>query len=141
MTAVDALQDCLAAEHATVYGYGVLGGVLAGTTAADDLSRAGEAYDVHVRRRDDLRERIVGFDARPVDAAPVYALPVDVDDVDSCQALARQLEQRAAAVYAGAVAETTEELRALVARALTDCALRAEAWGAPDDALPGLAER
>ena len=30
MSALDALQDCLAAEHAACYGYGVLGGALAG---------------------------------------------------------------------------------------------------------------
>jgi hypothetical protein len=141
VTAIDALQDCLAAEHAAIYGYGVLGGVLAGTTSPDDSARATSAYDAHVRRRDDLRELINGFDAQPVVAAAAYALPVEVDDVASCRTLARQLEERTAAVFAGAVAATTDDLRELTARALTDCALRAATWGGPDDVLPGLAER
>ena len=39
MSAVEALQTCLAAEHAAVYGYGVLGGVLAGVDAVGRSSR------------------------------------------------------------------------------------------------------
>jgi hypothetical protein len=140
MTALDALQDCLAAEHAAIYGYGVLGGVLGGTTADADIGRAREAYDAHLRRRDDLRERIHAFGEEPVVAEPAYAVPERIDDVGSCRRLAQQLEASAAAVYAAAVAETVEELRELVGRALTECALRADAWGAPDDVLPGLDE-
>ncbi len=41
MTALAALQDCLAAEHAAIYGYGVLGGVLGGdSNAASDQALA-----------------------------------------------------------------------------------------------------
>src|SRR5262245_57910225 len=105
MTMVEALQSCLAAEHAAIYGYGVLGGVLAGTAATADLSRAYSAYDVHVRRRDDLRERLDALQANPVAAEPAYELDVVVDDPSSCRALARQLETRTAAVYAAGVAE------------------------------------
>jgi Domain of unknown function (DUF4439) len=141
MTALDALQDCLAAEHAAIYGYGVLGGVLGGTSATDDITRAQTAYDAHVRRRDDLRERINAFGEQPAVAEPAYAVPVRIDDVASCRRLAQQLEERAAAVYASAVAETVDALRELSARSLTDCALRADAWGARDDVLPGLDER
>jgi hypothetical protein len=141
MTALDALQDCLAAEHAAIYGYGVLGGVLGGTSATDDIARAQATYDAHVRRRDDLRERINGFGEDPVVAEPAYGVPGRIDDVASCRRLAQQLETRTAAVYAGAVAETVDTLRELTARSLTDCALAADAWGAPDDVLPGLDEQ
>jgi hypothetical protein len=140
MTALDALQHCLAAEHAAIYGYGVLGGVLGGTSATDEIARAEAAYNAHVRRRDDLRERINDFGQEPVVAEPAYAVPGRVEDVASCRRLAQQLEKRAAAVYAAAAAETVDALRELMARALTDCALRADAWGAPDDVLPGLDE-
>ncbi len=140
MTATDALQECLAAEHAAIYGYGVLGGVLAGTSESEDLTRAQAGYDAHVRSRDDLRERIVELGVQPVVAEPVYALPFAVDDPATCRRLAIQLESRTAAVYAAAVGSTVDELRAVTARALSGCAVRGDAWGAPDDVLPGLDE-
>ena len=43
MSALDALQDCLAAEHAACYGYGAVGGALAGIPdTAPDEARADE---------------------------------------------------------------------------------------------------
>lgn len=138
---LDALQDCLAAEHAAVYGYGVVGGVLAGVASASpEQELAAAAYVEHRRRRDDLAALIAGQGADPVAAEPAYAVPGQVQTVSDCRDLARTIEDRCAATYADAVARTTGDDRDLVARALTSCALRATAWGGPVEAFPGVTE-
>jgi hypothetical protein len=138
MSSIDALQDCLAAEHAACFGYGALGGALAGIpdTAADE-TRADECYAEHRQARDDLTDLIASLDAEPVAAEASYAVPV-LTDATACRRLAIRLEQATAAAYAYAVAETSDEQRTAAADALTDGALRAAAWGAPPDPLPGL---
>ncbi len=142
MTGLEALQTCLAAEHAGVYGYGVIGGVIAGVAgASSDQQLAATAYVEHRRRRDDLVRLISDQGADPVAAQAAYDLPGQVETHADCRALGRRLEQRAAAVYAAAVAETVDSERELVARALTSCALRAVDWGAAPTAFPGVAER
>jgi hypothetical protein len=138
MTALDALQDCLAAEHAACFGYGVVGGALAGipdTTAEE--TRAEAYYVAHRHARDELSELIASLDSDPVAAEPAYATP-PVATALACTRLARTLEQRTASVYAYAVSQTTDDTRAIATDALTDCALRAAAWGAPADPFPGL---
>lgn len=138
MSALDRLQDCLAAEHAACYGYGVIGGALAGIpdTPAEE-EQADTFYVAHRQSRDELTEVISALDAEPVAAEAAYATP-PVSTARACQRLGRLLEQRTAAVYAYAVAETTDATRAGIAESLTDCALRAAAWGAPADPFPGL---
>jgi Domain of unknown function (DUF4439) len=134
-----ALQGCLAAEHAVLYGYGALGGVLARTTSTSgDEAYAQACYVVHRGRRDRLDELIAAAGGTPVAADPAYRLPFRVGDAGDCRRLARDLEHRSAAVYALAVAATTGAERAFVARALTDCALREYGWGGEPTAFPGL---
>jgi hypothetical protein len=141
MSALDALQSCLAAEHADLFGYGVLGGVLAGTSSATDLQAyADTCYVVHRSRRDQLTAVLYRLGATPVAAQPAYSLPFPVSGVAACTRLARQLEARTAAVYALAVANTVESSRSLAIDALTDCALRQVEWGSAPTALPGIPE-
>lgn len=140
-----ALQECLAAEHAAVYGYGVVGGVLAGTTAVGSAEQklASAAYVEHRHRRDVLTVAILHDGSEPVAAQPAYELPHQVRHVRStndCRRLARLLEERCAQTYADAVARSVDANRALAARALTACALRGAAWGAPFEPFPGLSE-
>ena len=139
MTAIDGLQACLAAEHAACFGYAALGGALAGIpdTAADE-ARADDCYAEHVLARDDLTDLIASLDTEPVAAEAGYAVPV-LTSARACRRLAAKLERGAAAAYAYAVAETTEDTREIAAVGLTDCALRAAAWGAAADPLPGIA--
>jgi hypothetical protein len=138
MTAVEALQGCLAAEHAACFGYGALGGALAGiaNTAAEEV-RADDFYAAHVQARDDLTDLIASLDADPVAAETGYAVPVLRTEA-ACRRLAAGIEQRTAAAYAYAVAWTTDDDREIAADGLTDCALRAAAWGAAADPFPGL---
>ena len=141
MEAPSALQDCLRAEHAAVYGYGVVGGIMAtAAPASPDRANADASYLVHRDRRDRLAALIDGLDADPAAAEPAYQLPFEVGGRAGARRLARRIEDRAAAVYAQAVAATVGATRELVAEALTDCAVRGVAWGAAPEAFPGLAE-
>lgn len=128
-----ALQSMLAAEHAAVYAYGVVGGVLGAASA-----QSAAAYAAHRGRRDQLTA-MVGPDA--VAAEPVYELPFEVSRPRQARRLAVHVEQRCAAAYAAAVARTTGERRMYAARGLTDCAVRGLAWGADPEPFPGLRGR
>lgn len=141
MSAVAGLQDCLAAEHAAVYGYGVLGGVLAGDRRATaDQTLAAQGYVAHRARRDALTQLLVGLEVHPVVAEPAYTVPFRVVDTADCRRLGRHIEHQTAAVYSVAVARTTGTNRRVVARALTDTAVREVRWGGQAQAFPGAAD-
>ena len=139
VTAPDLLQPCLAAEHAAVYGYGVLGGVLSAAESDAPAAKAAvAAYDAHRSRRDTLTELIVAAGGRPVVSQPVYDIPFHVDGPPSARRLAQYLEARCATVYARATAATSMEARLLVSGVLLDCAVRGARWGMAPTAFPGL---
>ncbi|MGW3987246.1 ferritin-like domain-containing protein [Streptomyces sp. NPDC004830] len=132
-----AVQAALAAEHAAVYGYGVVGGRI-----GDDLrAEARTAYDAHRSRRDALVREVRDLGGRPVAAAAGYALPFQVPDAAAAVRLAAELEDRVAAVYADLVREGDGGRRALAAGALREAAVRAVRWRGESVAFPGLAER
>ncbi|HET7327330.1 MAG TPA: ferritin-like domain-containing protein [Nocardioidaceae bacterium] len=131
------LQTALAAEHAAVFAYGVIGAVLGAASEAADADLAAAGYAAHRRRRDQLIARL-GQDAVAAEAA--YALPFDVDSERSARRLGRLVEQRCAAVYADVVSRTAGEARMLAATALTDCAVRGLGWGVEPEPFPGLGE-
>ena len=141
MTAVEALQDCLAAEHAAIYGYGLLGGVLAAEeTGATERVLAADGYVGHRASRDALTALISGLRVDPVPAEPAYATPFRIVDIAGCRRLGRHIEHRTAAVYSFAVAKTVDGTRRMLARTLTDAALREVRWGAEAQAFPGIAD-
>ncbi|MFC8142737.1 ferritin-like domain-containing protein [Streptomyces paradoxus] len=132
-----ALQAALAAEHAAVYGYGVVGGRI------DDGRRteAVTAYDAHRARRDALVREVKDLGGRPVAASAGYALPFQVPDSAAAVRLAAELEDRVAGVYADLVRAAGGGRRALAAEALREAAVRAVRWRGESVAFPGLAER
>ncbi|MDF3302645.1 DUF4439 domain-containing protein [Streptomyces tropicalis] len=134
---VAALQAALAAEHAAVYGYGVVGGQV----GAGRLAEARAAYDAHRARRDALVREVQDLGGRPVAAAAGYALPFAVPDSAAAVRLAADLEDRVAGVYAGLVRATDGARRREAAAALRDAAVRAVRWRGRSVAFPGLAER
>ena len=143
MSDVDALQTCLAAEHAACYGYGVLGGVLAGARApavgtGPGVPDAAAAYQAHRAARDALVNRIAALDADPVAAEPAYRTPFKVRSVASCRRLARLLERRCADVYGYAVAQTIDDERTFTAAQLSACVVRGITWGSPVRPFPGV---
>jgi uncharacterized protein DUF4439 len=132
-----ALQAALAAEHAAVYGYGVVGGRI----AQDRQNEARSAYDAHRARRDHLRRVIRDLGGTPQPAAAAYTLPFAVPDGEAAVRLATELERRVADVYADLVRAAEGTRRGDAAAALREAALRASGWRGHGVAFPGLAER
>ncbi|MFE2448684.1 ferritin-like domain-containing protein [Stenotrophomonas sp. NPDC087984] len=135
--ALRAAQAALAAEHAAVYGYGVVGGRI----GDDRLAEAREGYAAHRARRDDLARTVRDLGGSPEAAAPAYALPFAVPDAPAAVRLAAELENRVAAVYADLVRASTGSLRRQAAGALREAAVRAVRWRGGGVAFPGLTER
>ena len=139
MKPAEALQVTLAAEHAAVHVYGVIGGRLPGSEERT-AERFRSAYEAHRGRRDQLRSLIADSGATPRPAAVAYR--VDTRSRDPLQLLrvARQTEQRCAAVYAQLVGSSTGRQRRWAVQALTDAALRQLELGGTPSAYPGLPE-
>ncbi|OEU85930.1 hypothetical protein DB35_11375 [Streptomyces abyssalis] len=134
---VDAVQAALAAEHATVYGYGVVGGRI-GSSRQDE---ARSAYDVHRSRRDALRREVRDLGGEPEPAAAAYALPFAVPDSAAAVRLAAELEDRLAGVYGDLVRVSEGARRREAASALSEAAVRSARWRGSSVAFPGLSER
>ncbi|MFI1798680.1 ferritin-like domain-containing protein [Streptomyces sp. NPDC020379] len=134
---LDAAQAALAAEHAAVYGYGVVGARVDEPHAA--LAR--EAYDAHRVRRDAMSRAVRDLGGTPEAAAAGYALPFAVSDAAAAVRLGAELESRVADVYADLVRDATGALRRDAAAALREAAVRAVRWRGGSVAFPGLVER
>ena len=135
---VASLQRALAGVHAAVWGYGVLGPRLDG----DDEARGRQTYTAYRALREQITTLLEARSATPVAADPGYALPFQVTDAATARRLAVHLEDGCAAVFADLVAGATgDDIRALAARLLDDCAGRRLVWGAAPVAFPGLPEK
>ncbi|GHH78834.1 hypothetical protein GCM10018781_55390 [Kitasatospora indigofera] len=132
-----ALQSALAAEHAAVYGYGVVGAKL-----PDDQQRtdARTAFATHEARRDTWRRLLAGSGATPGAAAAGYQLPFAVADAAGAARLAAHIEARLTDVYGELVAALPADRRVTAADALRGTALQARRWGSAVTAFPGLPE-
>ncbi|WP_016909829.1 ferritin-like domain-containing protein [Streptomyces xiaopingdaonensis] len=136
MKELAAAQAALSAEHATVYGYGVVGGRIAG----ERRKEAREAYDAHRARRDALRRTIRDLGGKPEPAAAAYALPFAVPDGTAAERLAAELEDRLAGVYADLVRASEGARRREAAGALREAAVRSVRWRGTGVPFPGLTE-
>jgi hypothetical protein len=134
---LEAVQAALAAEHAAVYGYGVVGGRI----REERRTEARAAYDAHRARRDTLSRTVRDLGGEPVAAAAAYALPFPVADSATAVRLAAELEDRVAGVYSDLVRAAEGERRRTAAEALREAAVRAVRWRGESVAFPGLAER
>ncbi|MEU7109744.1 ferritin-like domain-containing protein [Streptomyces stramineus] len=132
-----AAQAALAAEHAAVYGYGVVGARIGEERSAE----AREGYDAHRSRRDAMGRAVRELGGTPEAAAAGYALPFAVTDEAAAVRLAAELESRLAGVYADLVRAAGGALRRDAAAALREAAVRAVRWRGGSVAFPGLAER
>ncbi|MEW1548503.1 ferritin-like domain-containing protein [Streptomyces tsukubensis] len=132
-----AVQAALAAEHAAVYGYGVVGARIG--TARQPEARA--AHTAHRARRDALIRAVRDLGGTPVAAAPAYALPFPVPDAAAAGRLAAHLEDRTAGACSDLVRAARGPLRTEAAAALREAAVRSVRWTGTGVAFPGLAER
>jgi hypothetical protein len=131
---VSALQAALAAENAAVYGYGVAGAHLTGSS----LARAEQDWTAHNQARDTLTAMISGRGAAPDAAQAYYQMPFRVHDAASAARLAAYLEDGVTRAYLGLVAVSDQRLRRFGAMAMQQAALRAAAWRGSTQAFPGL---
>ncbi len=131
---VRALQSALVAEHAAVYGYGVVGAYLTGSMQAT----ATADWVAHQLARDRLEAMLLSVGTQPPAAAVAYQLPVPVRNPAGAAALAVVLEDRIATAYLGLVALSNTAIREFGALQLQASALRAAAWRGSTVAFPGL---
>lgn len=139
-----ALRDALAAEHAAVWGYGVVGAALG--PGAGPEAPATEA--AHRDVRDALTALLVERNQEPVATAGGYALPFPVLSAVDAAALAVVLEDGTAAAWVRVLDQAAERsTRELAVGFLAAAEVRAVAWRttagqAPvTRALPGLPTR
>ncbi|WP_327677030.1 ferritin-like domain-containing protein [Kitasatospora sp. NBC_00458] len=132
---VAAFQTALGAEHAAVYGYGVVGARLPEDQQRTD---ARTALAAHQNRRDAWQRLLGAAGATPSAAAAGYQLPFAVADAAGAARLAAHIETRLTTVYADLVAAVPAAQRTTATDALRECALRARRWGAAPTAFPGL---
>lgn len=133
----EAVRTALSAEHAAVYGYGVLGARLRGTLR----QTAKDMWNDHRAQRDELVSILSGD---PDPAAAAYRLPVQVTDARSAARLASALEDGLAAAYVGLAGLSAPDLRAFAADSAQRAMARSARWRAragaapPAEAFPGL---
>jgi hypothetical protein len=132
---VRALQSALAAEHAAVYGYGVVGAHLTGSQQAT----ATTDWVAHQVARDRLEAMLRSLgSSQPAAAAVAYQLPAPVRNAREAVALAVVLEDSLATAYLGLVAQSSTAIREYGAQQVQASALRAAAWRGSTVAFPGL---
>jgi hypothetical protein len=135
---VAALQAALAAEHAAVYGYGVLGARLRG----GQQQAARDIWDAHRARRDRLSALITAQSAKPVAAAPAYRLPIKPTTAADAAQLAAALEDHVLTAYLGLAGVADPKVRRFAAQGMQEAINRSVRWrgSAPATAFPGLSK-
>lgn len=138
MTPLQALQATLAAEHAAVYLYGVLGAQTSRRQRPTLYAELNAAYLAHRQRRDQLVAKIAETGVAPVAAAVAYKLPNAADTPRRVMLAARTTEERAALVYGQLVQSTAGTDRRWGIAALTATALQQLVFGRTPQPFPGL---
>jgi hypothetical protein len=137
--AVDGLQRTLAAEHAAVFVFSALGGRASSLTSASLRAALATAYDVHLERRDQLRQLVTAAGGDPVAAEPAYRLPTPLTTARQIEAEALRVERVCAVTYAALVAVTAGVPRRWAVDALVATAVSETAFAGHPEPLPGLA--
>jgi hypothetical protein len=137
----EALQQALAAEHAAVWGYGVVGAAL----GPDGRAPAAAAENGHRDVRDSVAALLGERGIDPVGAQGGYALPFPVLSAVDAAGLAIVLEDGVAAAWVRVLDQAAERsTRELAVGVLSAAEVRAVGWrsaaGRPQvtTALPGL---
>jgi hypothetical protein len=137
VTAVDALQAALAAEHAALYVYGALGARTSESGTPVLFGEISDGYATHRAWRDLLTRRLVDQGAAPTPAAATYELPAPTTTAAGVARAALVVERACAATYAYVVASTIAADRRWAVGALTRTAVRETALGGAPEAFPG----
>jgi hypothetical protein len=139
MTPVEALQKALAAEHAAVHLYGVLGGQASKSRNPVLFRRLDQAYEEHRASRDELSVLVSEKGADPVPAEVDYAVPGPTTTPAQIEGVARTVERRVTVTYGELVENTAGPDRRWAIGALDASALRELEFGVAPSDFPGLA--
>ncbi|CAA9355432.1 MAG: hypothetical protein AVDCRST_MAG72-1760 [uncultured Nocardioidaceae bacterium] len=140
MTPLQALQATLAAEHAAVYVYGLLGGRVSASTEPALANRLVAGYVTHRARRDQLISMLRSAGGEPAESEVSYAVPNPALTAAQVTRAALETEQRCTAVYAAMIEGTSRADRQWAIDAVTDSAVRQLGFGGSPDPFPGVAE-
>lgn len=138
--AVHALQTTLAAEHAAVYVYGVLGGRTSQSATPALFAAVSSGYAAHRARRDHLVGEITDAGADPAAAEAAYDVPTGLDRPARIKATALATERSCATTYAWLVANTVADERRWAIEALNEAAVRELAFRGTPEMFPGADE-
>jgi hypothetical protein len=139
VTPVQALQKALAAEHAAVHLYGLLGAQSSKSQQPTLFARLDQAYEAHRAARDRLTVLVTTKGAEPVAAKVDYDVPGPTGTPGQIEAVARTIERRVTLTYGELVANTASSDRRWAITALDASALRQVSFGVPPGHFPGLA--
>ncbi|KRE94674.1 hypothetical protein ASG76_09690 [Nocardioides sp. Soil774] len=140
MTTLDALQETLAAEHATLYTYGVLGARTSQGATPELYGVLDAAYRRHRSRRDQLRLMVEEAGGEPVAAAAAYELDGRLLRADQLASAALDLEVSGVQTMLALVAQSSGTVRSwALTEATWSAAWQLELGGTPQT-WPGAPE-
>jgi hypothetical protein len=120
-----ALSDAIAAEHATIYGYGFVSAH--STPELNDM--ISESLGEHRERREAAIAMLSARSVTPPIAAIGYQLPIPVANPTDAAKLALRMEEDDAVAWRAVLEQAkTAEDRSFAVKALTECAVRAAHW-------------
>lgn len=120
-----ALFDAVAAEHAAIYGYGLV----SAHVMPDENELVSKAVAEHRDRRDTGVNMLTERSIKVPLAAIGYQLPLVVDTPNNAAKLAIRIETDCAVAWRAVLEQSdTEQDRAFAGTALTQCALMAARW-------------
>lgn len=124
-TETEALRNALSAEHAAVWGYGVVGAALNGKAQA----HAADSQAAHRDVRDQLTALLDDRRAQAVPARAAYALPFPVVSPADAAKLAVVLEDGASAAWVRVLDRAVKrEIRTFAVDTLSATEVRAVGW-------------
>ncbi|MFD1938956.1 ferritin-like domain-containing protein [Nonomuraea mangrovi] len=132
-----AMNKALAAEHAAVYAYGLMG---ARTTGAL-RDKVTAAFDAHRARRDQLRALISSGGGKPAEPEAAYSLPVMPDNATEAVRLAVLVEAGVTAAYLELAAAGQATTRRMAALAMQESAVRSYGFRPAVAVFPGMPPR
>jgi hypothetical protein len=138
MTPVQALQKALAAEHAAVNLYGLLGAQSSKSQQPTLFAKLNRTYSEHRAARDRLTVLVSAKGVDPVAAQVDYDVPGPTTTAAQIEAVALIVERRVTRTYGETVANTSGSDRRFAITALDASALREVAFGATPTDFPGL---
>jgi hypothetical protein len=138
VTPVEALQKALAAEHAAVHLYGLLGAQSSKSRQPVLFARLTQTYVAHRQSRDRLTVLVSAKGADPVAAKVDYELPGSSSTAAQIEDVARTIERRVTRTYGELVANTAGADRRWAITALDASALREVGFGVRPSTFPGL---